>query len=118
MSAWHGSARDASLLLPRGAKANGQKMEMGELVSMETGHPVDSRSHVCARILSNKGRPGRSSGSRLTSSVDPGWGCAAISCFLSAPSLPHPRFPNKHICAEQLSFWAFLTLARVMLAKS
>lgn len=111
MSAWQGSPRVASLLLPRGAKANEQKMEMGKLVSMETGHPVDSRSRVCARILSNKGGPGRSSGSRLSSSVDQGWGCGAISCCLSAPSLPHPRFPNKHICDEQLSFQEFLTLA-------
>lgn len=61
-------------------------MEIGELVSMETGHPVDSRSRVCARILSNKGGPGRSSGSRLSSSR-PGLGLCYF--LLSAPSLPH-----------------------------
>lgn len=56
---------------------------MGTLVSMETGHPVDSSSWECARI-----------------SKAQRWGhtavCRPLSCTRS-PSLPHPRPPQTYL---------------------
>ena len=109
-----GAFRDVSLLLPRGAKAKGQEMEMGELVSMETGHPVDNGSRVCTRILNSTGQAWQIPRYWAHGQRGPGLGlycCFLLSVLHPSLSLPHPQLLKKHICSEQLSFQAFLTLA-------
>lgn len=87
---------------------------MGEPVSMETGHPVDSSSRVCARILHSAGRAWQIPRYRARGQRGPGRELRC--CFLSSalrpsPSPHHPQLPKKHFCSEQLSFQAFLSLA-------
>lgn len=70
-------------MLPRGATANGQETEMGELVSMETGHPADNSSRVCARVLNSTGQGWQIPRDQAHGRHGPGWGLCPIG--LPAP---------------------------------
>lgn len=77
----------------QGAQANGQEMEMEELVSMETGQPVDSRSHVCARMWTSTGQAWQIPRFCACGLHGLGLGGTAVSCSLSC-SPPRPTPPS------------------------
>lgn len=94
-----------------GCKAKGQEMEMGELVSMETGIQWTT-THVCVRMLNGTGQTWHVPRYQAHRQCGLGWACSAAgspSCTLHPPC--SASTPPKHICSEQLSIQASLTLA-------